>query len=91
MFTAKRSGKNVFVYVDETKPRAQGARLTAWELDNEGIDHAVIPDNAAAHYMSLGNIDIVITGADRVAANGDAANKIGTLEKAICAKRYFNH
>jgi methylthioribose-1-phosphate isomerase len=76
------------VYVDETRPRNQGARLTAWELNNAAIPHAIIPDNAAAYYMSQGKIDIVITGADRIAANGDTANKIGTLEKAIIAHEY---
>ena len=74
--------------MDETRPRSQGARLTAWELNNAGISHAVIPDNAAAHYMSSGKIDMVITGADRIAMNGDVANKIGTLEKAIVAKEF---
>ncbi len=74
--------------MDETRPRSQGARLTAWELNNAAIPHVIIPDNAAAHYMSLGKIDIVITGADRIAANGDTANKIGTLEKAIIANEY---
>jgi methylthioribose-1-phosphate isomerase len=85
---AKKSGKNVFVYVDETRPRSQGARLTAWELKNENIPHAIIPDNAGAYLMSQGKVDIMIVGADRIAANGDVANKIGTLEKAIAAKYY---
>ncbi len=88
IYLAKKSGKNVFVYVDETRPRSQGARLTAWELRNENIQHAIIPDNAGAHLMSLGKIDLIIVGADRIAANGDVANKIGTLEKAIAAKYY---
>lgn len=88
MYAAARNGKNVFVYADETRPRGQGARLTAWELLNEGIPHKIIPDNAGAHLMSKGMIDIIIVGADRIAANGDTANKIGTLEKAICAKEY---
>ncbi len=88
IYMAHKSEKNIFVYVDETRPRSQGARLTAWELKNEGISHAVIPDNAAAHLMQQGKIDMVIVGADRIAANGDVANKIGTLEKAICAKEY---
>jgi len=82
-------GKNIFVYVDETRPRSQGARLTAWELHNAGVPHAIIPDNATAWYMSQGKIDLMIVGADRIAANGDTANKIGTLEKAIAA-RHFN-
>ncbi|MCD4796585.1 MAG: S-methyl-5-thioribose-1-phosphate isomerase [Candidatus Cloacimonetes bacterium] len=88
IYMAHKSKKNIFVYVDETRPRSQGARLTAWELKNEGIPHAVIPDNAAAHLMQQGKIDMVIVGADRIAANGDVANKIGTLEKAICAKEF---
>ncbi|MDR2009638.1 MAG: S-methyl-5-thioribose-1-phosphate isomerase [Bacteroidales bacterium] len=88
LYTAHDSGKNIFVYVDETRPRSQGARLTAWELEQHGILHAIIPDNAGAHYMSKGKINIIITGADRIAANGDTANKIGTLEKAISAKYY---
>jgi len=88
IYLAYESGKDVFVYVDETRPRAQGARLTAWELNNMNIPHKIIPDNAGAYLMSLGKIDMVIVGADRIAANGDVANKIGTLEKAIAAKEY---
>jgi methylthioribose-1-phosphate isomerase len=83
---AHNRGKNVFVWVDETRPRCQGARLTAWELQQEGIPYAVIVDNAAGYYMSKGEVDIVIVGADRIAANGDVANKIGTYEKAVVAK-----
>lgn len=88
VYAAAISRKKIFVYVDETRPRSQGARLTAWELKNENIPHVIIPDNAGAHLMSLGKIDMVIVGADRIAANGDVANKIGTLEKAIVAKAY---
>jgi S-methyl-5-thioribose-1-phosphate isomerase len=88
IYCAAAAGKNIFVYVDETRPRSQGARLTAWELSNENIPHAVIPDNAGAWLMSQGKIDIMIVGADRIARNGDAANKIGTLEKAIAAKEF---
>ncbi|MDO9578478.1 MAG: S-methyl-5-thioribose-1-phosphate isomerase [Candidatus Cloacimonadales bacterium] len=88
IYLAHQTGKNIFVYVDETRPRGQGARLTAWELQNEGIPHLIIPDNAAAHLMQQGKIDLVIVGADRIAANGDVANKIGTLEKAICAREF---
>lgn len=88
IYAAHNSGKKIFVYADETRPRNQGARLTAWELASAGVDHAIIPDNAGAYYMSLGKIDMVIVGADRIAANGDAANKIGTMEKAVAAK-YF--
>ena len=86
MRVAKESGTNIFVYVDETRPRLQGARLTAWELGQEGIDHAIIADNAAGFYMSRGEVDLVIVGADRIGANGDFANKIGTYEKAVLAK-----
>ena len=88
IYVASDAGKKIFVYADETRPRSQGARLTAWELNNAGIPHAIIPDNASAHLMSLGRINMVITGADRIAANGDTANKIGTLEKAIAAKAF---
>jgi S-methyl-5-thioribose-1-phosphate isomerase len=88
IYMSHKEGKNIFVYVDETRPRGQGARLTAWELHNAGIPHAIIPDNATAWYMSQGKIDLMIVGADRIAANGDVANKIGTLEKAIVAKYY---
>jgi len=88
IYHAHEIGKEIFVYVDETRPRSQGARLTAWELNNAGIPHVIVPDNAGAHLMSLGKIDMMIVGADRIALNGDVANKIGTLEKAIAA-RYF--
>jgi methylthioribose-1-phosphate isomerase len=83
---AHREGKEVFVYVDETRPRCQGSRLTAWELEQEGIPYAVIVDNAAGHFMRRGEVDAVIVGADRIAANGDVANKIGTYEKAVVAR-----
>lgn len=88
IYAAKRQGKRVFVYADETRPRCQGANLTAWELGNEGIDHAVIADNAAAHIMRRDGVDLVIVGSDRIAANGDVANKIGTYEKAILAREH---
>jgi len=83
---AHNAGKKIRVFVDETRPRCQGARLTAWELLQEGIDHAVIVDNAAGFYMRRGDIQLVIVGADRIASNGDVANKIGTYEKAVLAK-----
>jgi translation initiation factor eIF-2B subunit alpha/methylthioribose-1-phosphate isomerase len=86
MREAHRNGKKIFVYVDETRPRLQGAKLTAWELSNEGIDYAIIVDNAAGRLMQSGEVDIVIVGADRIAANGDVANKIGTYEKALIAR-----
>jgi S-methyl-5-thioribose-1-phosphate isomerase len=84
--SAHYSGKKIFVFADETRPRLQGARLTAWELAQEKIPHAIIADNAAGHFMQRGEVDIVIVGTDRVAANGDIANKIGTYEKAVVAK-----
>jgi len=86
IYVAHRQSKKVFVYVDETRPRLQGAKLTSWELLNEGVEHAIIADNAAGYYMKKGEIDIVIVGADRIAMNGDFANKIGTYEKAVLAK-----
>lgn len=86
IYVAKENGKNVFVYVDETRPRCQGARLTAWELGQEGISHEIIVDNTAGMLMRNGEIDMVIVGADRIAANGDVANKIGTYGRAVLAK-----
>ena len=88
VYLAKRQGKDIFVYVDETRPRNQGAKLTAWELHNDHVPHVIIPDNAAATLMAHKKIDFVIVGADRIAANGDVANKIGTLEKAILAHEF---
>jgi methylthioribose-1-phosphate isomerase len=86
LYRAKRDGKRFSVWVDETRPRLQGARLTAWELANEGIGFRVIPDNAAGWLMRRGEVDLAIVGSDRIAANGDVANKIGTYEKAVCAR-----
>jgi translation initiation factor eIF-2B subunit alpha/methylthioribose-1-phosphate isomerase len=83
-YIAHRKGKKIFVYADETRPRCQGL-LTDWELEQEGIPHCVIADNAAGHFMKSNEIDMVITGADRIAKNGDFANKIGTYEKAVLA------
>lgn len=88
VYVAHRNGKKVFVYVDETRPRSQGARLTAWELKNEGVPYAILPDNAGAYLMSRGEVNMMIVGADRIALNGDVANKIGTFEKAIVAKEF---
>lgn len=85
MRMAKRANRKFFVFVDETRPRLQGANLTAWELQQEGITHTIIIDSAAGHYLKRG-IDLVIVGADRIALNGDTANKIGTYEKAVVAK-----
>jgi methylthioribose-1-phosphate isomerase len=79
------AGKKIFVYVSETRPRLQGMRLTAWELVNEGIPHAIIADGASGHFMTK-DVDMIIVGADRIAGNGDFANKIGTYEKAVLAK-----
>ena len=76
------------VWVDETRPLLQGSRLTAWELEALGIPHAVIADSAAAHLMSRGEIDCIVTGADRIAANGDSANKIGTYGLAVAAAHH---
>ena len=87
MRKAWEQGKRFFVYASETRPRLQGMQLTAWELNQEGIDHAIIPDGASAYYMSQG-VDMIITGADRIAENGDFANKIGTFDKAIVAKHF---
>jgi S-methyl-5-thioribose-1-phosphate isomerase len=88
IYLAKKQAKDVFVWVDETRPRNQGARLTAWELHNNEIPHVIIPDNAAATLMAERKVDLIIVGADRIAANGDVANKIGTLEKAILAREF---
>jgi S-methyl-5-thioribose-1-phosphate isomerase len=88
IYVASRQGKKLWVWVDETRPRLQGARLTAWELGNEHIPHAIIADNAAGYFMQKGEVDMMIVGADRVALNGDVANKIGTFEKALLAN-YF--
>jgi methylthioribose-1-phosphate isomerase len=76
------------VWVDETRPLLQGARLTAWELEQLGIPHAVIVDGAAASLMARGEVDLVVTGADRIAANGDTANKIGTYALAVSAAHH---
>jgi len=82
---AHTRGKIAQVWVDETRPLLQGARLTAWELQREGTPMAVICDNMAGHLMSRGEVDAVVTGADRIAANGDSANKIGTYSLAVLA------
>lgn len=82
---SSREGKDPFVWVSETRPLLQGARLTAWELLNEGIRHRVIVDSASASLMANDEVDMVIVGADRVCMNGDFANKIGTFQKALSA------
>jgi translation initiation factor eIF-2B subunit alpha/methylthioribose-1-phosphate isomerase len=86
MRSAHKSGKEIFIWVDETRPRLQGACLTSWELVGEGIPHAIVADNAAGYYMKDGQVNLCIVGADRIAANGDVANKIGTYSKAVIAK-----
>ncbi|MBN1646808.1 MAG: S-methyl-5-thioribose-1-phosphate isomerase [Spirochaetales bacterium] len=86
VYAAFDEGIDVHVWVDETRPRNQGAGLTAWELGQHGVAHDLIPDNAGGYLMQQGMVDLVITGADRVARNGDAANKIGTYLKAIAAR-----
>ncbi len=88
-FKAKEDGKEITVYVDETRPRLQGAKITAWELEQAEIDHKIIPDSAAAFLMSKGKINKVILGADRCLKDGTISNKIGTLSVAVNAK-YFD-
>jgi methylthioribose-1-phosphate isomerase len=85
VFAAAEAGIPLHVWVDETRPRNQGASLTAWELAQAGIPHTVIADNAGGHLMQHGRVDLCIVGTDRVAANGDVANKIGTYLKALAA------
>jgi len=86
IYKAFLKGIPVHVWVDETRPRNQGARLTAWELGQEGVPHTVIPDNTGGHLMQHGMVDICIVGSDRTTANGDVANKIGTYLKALAAE-----
>jgi methylthioribose-1-phosphate isomerase len=88
VYAARELGKHVAVFADETRPLLQGARLTAFELQSQGIDVTVIPDAAAATVLRRGGIDAVITGADRIARNGDTANKIGTYPLAVMARRH---
>ena len=88
LLTAWSRGLLAHVWVDETRPLLQGARLTAWELETAAIPHAVIADSAAASLMAAGDVDCVITGADRIAANGDTANKIGTYSLAVLARHH---
>ena len=85
---AHYTGKNIFVYADETRPRLQGGKLTAWELVQEGIPAKLIADNVAATLIRDGKIDLIIVGADRIALNGDTANKIGTFMLSVVAKAY---
>jgi methylthioribose-1-phosphate isomerase len=85
---AHHAGREVHVWVDETRPYLQGARLTAWELAQAEVPHTLIPDVAAGHLMARGEVDVVIVGADRIAANGDTANKVGTYPLAVLAARH---
>jgi methylthioribose-1-phosphate isomerase len=87
--TAHEHGRHPFVYVDETRPRLQGARLTAWELDQLGIPYQIIVDGASGHVMRTKHVDLCTVGCDRVAANGDTANKVGTFNLALAA--YAHH
>ncbi|GAG32368.1 unnamed protein product, partial [marine sediment metagenome] len=88
IFASLRQGKKIKVYAGETRPLLQGARLTAWELVREGIDTTLIADNMAASLMAKGKIDKIIVGADRIARNGDTANKIGTYSLAVLARHH---
>jgi len=85
---AHEQGKSVHVFVDETRPRLQGARLTAWELQQMGIPFTVVPDGASGHFMRTRKIDLCVVGCDRIAANGDVANKIGTYNLALVARAH---
>jgi|TARA_B100000315_G_scaffold256614_1_gene302943 methylthioribose-1-phosphate isomerase len=88
IYLASREGTDLHVYADETRPLLQGARLTSWELQQAGIPVTLLCDNMAAHLFSLGRVDMVLVGTDRVTANGDVVNKIGTLNLAILANHY---
>ncbi len=85
---AHRQGRNISVFADETRPRFQGLRLTAWELGRAGVPVTAIPDSAAAWLMGRGHVDVAVVGADRIAANGDSANKIGTYSVAVNARAH---
>jgi methylthioribose-1-phosphate isomerase len=86
VYRAHRAGLPLHVWVSETRPRNQGAGLTAWELAQEGVPHTVVPDNAAGHLLRTGRVDVVISGTDRTTAGGDVCNKIGTYMKAVAAR-----
>jgi len=88
IYVSQEKGRDVHVWVDETRPRLQGAKLTTFELQQAGIPFTLVPDGASSHLMYENKVDIVVFGADRVAANGDVANKIGTSNLAICAHEY---
>ena len=82
---AHEDGRDFHVLLDETRPRLQGSRLSAWELEQLGVSYEILPDSAAAYYMRRGEVDLILVGADRIAANGDVANKIGTYSLAVLA------
>jgi len=86
IYMAHDKGLPIHVFADETRPRNQGAALTAWELNHHGVPHTVIPDNTGGHLMQHGLVDLVIVGTDRTTANGDVCNKIGTYLKALAAR-----
>ncbi|MPZ13165.1 MAG: S-methyl-5-thioribose-1-phosphate isomerase [Chloroflexi bacterium] len=86
--TAHRAGRRLHVFVDETRPFLQGARLTAWELEQEGVPYTIITDSTAGHLMARGEIDLCLVGADRIAASGDVANKIGTYTLSVLANAH---
>ena len=88
LYISHEAGKSFRAYADETRPRWQGSRLTAWELSKSGIDTTILCDNMAASLMAAGRVDVVLVGADRVVRSGDAANKIGTLPLAIVAAHF---
>ncbi len=88
IYLAHRKRRKVFVWVDETRPRLQGANLTSWEFQQEGVPHKIIADNAGGLLMQRGEVDLCLVGADRIAANGDVANKIGTYQKAVLAREH---
>jgi methylthioribose-1-phosphate isomerase len=86
--TAHYEGKSITVFVDETRPFLQGSRLTAWEFARDGIPIRLITDNMAGHFLQRGAVDLIVVGADRIAANGDTANKIGTYTLALLAREH---
>ena len=88
ILAAHRAGRLARLWIDETRPLLQGARLTAWEAGRAGIPHSLLPDNAAASLMAAGDVDLVLTGADRIAADGSVANKVGTYGLAVLARHH---
>jgi methylthioribose-1-phosphate isomerase len=88
IWCAHVGGKDIHVWVDETRPALQGARITAWELHRMGVPYTVIADGAAGSVMAAGRVDVVVVGADRIAANGDVANKVGTYPLAVLAHEH---